>query len=43
MGLESKFMHTEETMGMIYENEHNSLIRISSQGFHVNSVHPHEM
>jgi hypothetical protein len=30
MGLESKFMHTEETMGLMYENEHNSLIRISS-------------
>jgi len=30
MGLESKMMHTEETMGLMYENEHNSLIRISS-------------
>jgi hypothetical protein len=33
-------LEADETLGLMYENENTSLIRITSHGFQVNNVGP---
>ena len=35
--------HEEDTLGFVYENDNQSLIRITSHGFHVNNLNTSEM
>ena len=35
--------HEEDTLGFVYENDNQSVIRITSHGFHVNNMNTSEM
>jgi hypothetical protein len=49
LALESKMetqpvpYHEEDTLGFVYENDNQSVIRITSHGFHVNNMNTSEM
>ena len=49
LALESKMetlpipYHEEDTLGFVYENDNQSVIRITSHGFHVNNLNTSEM